>query len=260
MLRIIQITDLHWYAEPHRLMRGADVDANVTAVLSHIRQHHGLPEALLVTGDLVHDETAAYERLQGVLQDFGVPAYCLPGNHDEPHTMHAQLRTGPLQWCREILLGGWQILMLNSYVPDSAGGHLADTELEVLEQHLAVDPTRPALVAVHHHPIPAGIDWMDALMLDNAEALFAVLDRYPQVRGLIWGHAHQAMTGQRGAIKLLGTPATSFQFQADPETADLELTWPGYRWLHLSQDGQLHSGVEWVPPLSAAQAVAPVQD
>lgn len=246
MPRIVQITDLHLRSEPHTVLRGTDVDAGLTAVLAHIREHHWPPDAMLATGDLVHEDDAAYERLRDILGTLGPPVYCLPGNHDKVEAMRRTLRDGPVRWEREILLDGWQLLMLDSTVPESDSGLLTDDELDFLDLRLAAFPDQPALVCVHHHPIPVGSDWLDATMIANAQDLFAVLDRHPRVRGLVWGHVHQLIESRRGGMQLLGTPATCCQFLAAGADHDPDPSRPGYRWLELDTDGTLRSGIERV--------------
>lgn len=244
MPRLVQITDLHLRTEPHSQLRGVDVDVGLQAVLTHVRRHHWPVDALLATGDLVHEDAAAYGRLRGILEALERPVYCLPGNHDHPEAMRAALNHGRVSWQREVLLDGWQLLMLDSTVPGNDGGHLADAELDFLDRRLAAHPEQPTLVCVHHHPIPVGSDWLDATMIANADALFAVLDRHPRVRGLVWGHIHQGVASHRGEMQLLATPSTCKQFVAEDD--DPELSLPGYRWLELGADGSLHSGIERV--------------
>ena len=80
----------------------------------------------------------------------------------------------------------------------------------------------------------------------NGEALFALLERYPQARAVIFGHIHGEFVGQRGAIQLFATPATSVQFKPntpDPQVDDVP---PGYRWFELYADGTLKTGVQRV--------------
>ncbi len=248
MLRLLQISDLHLKTEPHASLRGVDVDAGLAEVLTHARRHHWPVDAMLATGDLVHEEAAAYPRLRAMLAPLGVPVHCLPGNHDTAEFATA-LADGPVRRERRVLTGGWQIVLLDSTIPGKDGGHLASSELAFLDQVLEEQLNRPALVCVHHHPVPSGTDWLDGTMIDNPDQLFAVLDRHPQVRGLTWGHIHQAYEHRRRGVALLSAPATCAQFVADVPLPNIEARRaPGYRWLHLHPDGRLVSGVEWVEP------------
>jgi Icc protein len=36
-------------------------------------------------------------------------------------------------------------------------------------------------------------EWDDALSLENPQDLFAVLDKYPKVQAVLFGHAHESV-------------------------------------------------------------------
>ncbi|MEJ1715050.1 hypothetical protein SMA37_25910, partial [Escherichia coli] len=76
-------------------------------------------------------------------------------------------------------VGAWRIVLLDSAVPGAVLGHFADEQLQLLERALAEAPERHCLICFHHHPVPIGCAWMDPIGLANAEALFAVTDRFP---------------------------------------------------------------------------------
>ncbi len=243
-LHVIQITDIHLKKQPGSRIWGVDVDACLQAVLDKIRSDHPHIDFVLVTGDLVGDEPDAYERLDQLLASLNVPVYCLPGNHDFPAAMSQILCTGWVQRVRYVAVGGWQCVLLDSSFPNEPGGHLARCELDLLDTVLATNTDLHTLVCLHHNPVPTCTPWMDTIMLRNGDALFAVLDRYPQVRAVVWGHIHSEYASRRGALQLLGTPATCVQFKPhapEPQVDDLA---PGYRWLTLCPDGRLQTGVE----------------
>lgn len=246
-LRVIQISDLHLKTEPSRLW-GADVDAGLNAVLAHIRERHPQPDCILASGDLVGDEPDAYLRLRPLLESLGVPVYCLPGNHDFPGVMGRALRGGTVRMERHAIVGCWQLVLLDSSFPGTPNGHLASRELALLDTALAMHPELHTLVCLHHNPLPVGTVWLDTMTVINGEALFAVLDRYPQVRAVTWGHIHGEFAARRGDVQLLAAPAVSVQFKPgapEPQVDDLP---PGYRWFELYPDGALESGVERVEP------------
>ncbi|HAO32148.1 MAG TPA: metallophosphoesterase [Candidatus Competibacter sp.] len=245
-LRAVQITDLHLKTEPGSRLWGADIDAGLNAVLAHIRNRKPAPDFVLATGDLVGDEPQAYPRLREFLETLDAPVYCLPGNHDFPGPMGQVLRGGRVRRQRYLSAGNWQIALLDSSFPNSPAGHLASGELALLDTVLATGPDLHTLVYLHHNPLPVGTGWLDTMTVVNGEALFALLERYPQARAVIFGHIHGEFVGQRGAIQLFATPATSVQFKPntpDPQVDDVP---PGYRWFELYADGTLKTGVQRV--------------
>jgi Icc protein len=247
-LRIVQITDLHLKTQPNSRLWGADVDAGLRAVLAHLREREPAPDFVLATGDLVGDEPEAYSRLIELLEPLNLPVYCLPGNHDFPAIMSRTLRRGAVRWKRHFVAGHWQFVLLDSSFPGTPDGHLASGELALLDTVLATDPERHALVCLHHNPLPVGTAWLDTMTVGNGAALFAVLDRYPQVRAVVWGHIHGEFASWRGNAQLLASPATSVQFKPDAPEPRVDPLPPGYRWFELYPDGALATGVERVAP------------
>ena len=245
-LRIVQITDLHLKASPGSRLWGADVDAGLNAVLAHIQARDPAPDFVLATGDLVGDEPDAYNRLVAMLEPLALPVYCLPGNHDFPAIMSRTLRSSMVQWQRYFVAGDWQFVLLDSSFPGTPDGHLASVELALLDTVLATDSERHTLVCLHHNPLPIGAAWLDTMTVSNGAALFAVLDRYPQVRAVVWGHIHAEFVARRGSMRLLATPATSVQFKPDAPEPQVDSLPPGYRWFELYPDGTLKTGVERV--------------
>ena len=253
-IRIVQFTDLHLYGAPQQHLRGAATLASFAAVLADARARVAPWSALLLTGDLVHDEPAGYAHLQRLLGASTAPIYCLPGNHDEVEPMRVALGHAPFQFCGHARLEHWLLVMLDSCLPGAASGRLAPSELERLEATLSAHADRHALICVHHHPVPVASRWIDEVPLENAAAMFAVLDRHPRVRAVLWGHVHQVYDSERDGVRLLGSPATSVQFKPRQESFAIEDLPPGYRWLDLHADGRLDTGIVRVNP---AEAVSP---
>ncbi len=248
-LRVIQITDLHLKNTPGSRLWGADVDASLNAVLAHIQERQPAADFVLATGDLVGDEPSAYRRLLQTLEPLGLPVYCLPGNHDFPAILSRTL-CGRVRWERYFVAGPWQFVLLDSSFPGTPDGHLASGELALLDTVLATDPARHTLVCLHHNPLPVGTGWLDTMTVSNGAALFAVLDRYPNVRAVIWGHIHGEFAARRGRMQLLAAPATSVQFKPDAREPQVDNLPPGYRWFELYPDGTLNTGVERVELLT----------
>ncbi|HRX71092.1 MAG: 3',5'-cyclic-AMP phosphodiesterase [Candidatus Competibacteraceae bacterium] len=245
-LRVIQITDLHLKAQPGSRTWGIDVDAGLNTVLAHIQENYPAVDLMLVTGDLVGDEPEAYERVRQRLELLELPVYCLPGNHDFPATMSWMLRNGWVRRKRHVVTDHWQFVLLDSSFPGTPDGHLAYSELALLDTLLVTDTDRHTVVCLHHNPVSSQTPWLDTMMVSNHAALFSVLDRYSQVRAVVWGHIHAEFSARRNGVHLLATPATCVQFKPrvpEPQVDDLP---PGYRWFELYPDGVLRTGVERV--------------
>lgn len=243
-LRIVQLTDTHLYRDPGGRLMGLNTQVSLDAVLARVQAEFWPLDALLLTGDLVHDMSPeGYQRLGGQISALGVPAYGLPGNHDDPGTLRAHLQGPILHTDRYASLGAWSLVLLDSTLPGEDSGVLSQHELQGLDVCLREAPQRATLVCLHHQPVPVGCGFMDEMPLLNADDFFAVLDQHPQVRGVLWGHIHQAFSSERNGVRLLGCPSTCVQFKPGVAHFALDELPPGFRWLELHADGQIETGI-----------------
>jgi len=246
-LRILHITDPHLHAQREARMRGVNTHDTLLATLEQALAEPRRADAILATGDLVQDETrAGYERFRDLTATLGLPVYCLPGNHDAPDLMRDVLAQPPFQFCGVAQHGDWYLLMLNTFASNDDGGRLAPRELEFLEQTLASSRSGHCLIALHHQPVPMGSQWLDGVALRNADEFLTVCDRYAHVRGIVWGHVHQASDRNRQGVRLMSTPSTCSQFKPASDHFALDTRPPGYRWIDLHTDGSIGTTVVWV--------------
>ncbi len=227
-------------------VRGVATAETLARCIAHAKRRHPRPQAVLLTGDLVHDDPRGYAALREQFAGIGAPVHCLPGNHDDPADVAGNMKGPPFVPDFAPRHRNWMFVMLDSTVAGEHGGHLAAGQLARLDAVLADKPGVHALVCLHHHPVPHGSAWLDELMLDNADEFFAVLARHPGVRGLAWGHTHQPFEGSRGRIRLMGTPSTCMQFAQNAMEFEVDDRPPAYRWLELGKDGEIDTGIEWV--------------
>jgi len=243
-LRIVQITDTHLYADPDGQLLGLNTRHSLEKVIDLVLEAQP-PDLVVASGDLTHDGSAqAYQHVRDCFRRIGAPVYCLPGNHDEAATLNACMNNDPFLCVHNTRIGNWQMLFLDSTVAGSEGGHLGKPELDILDAALASYPDLPALVWLHHQPVPTGSQWMDSMAVDNPQAFFDITDRHTQVRAIVWGHVHQLFEQQRNGVQLLSTPSTCIQFQPKSDEFSVELVPPGYRWLELHADGLFTTGVD----------------
>ena len=248
IVRVVQLTDTHLCQAKGGTLLGMDTDQSLQAVIDLVQGERPAVDVLLGTGDL-SDRGAreAYERLQGYFAQIPCDNFWLPGNHDDRSAMETAASTDT-RLCKEIRVSSWQILMLDSQVPGEVGGELGQAELALLEQALqsARDEGLYTLVCLHHQPVTIGCAWLDEQMVADAAAFFDVLDRYPGVRGVLWGHVHQQIDRQRNGIGLMASPSTCVQFAPGSVNFKADTLLPGYRWLDLHGDGRIETAVSRV--------------
>lgn len=247
-VRVIQITDCHLLADEAAKVRGWCNQTALNALLVHVRDTYPAIDAVLLTGDLAQDESpATYRRLTQAIQSLNAPLVCaLPGNHDNPQTMHDNMpgviTTGPVE------LHGWRIHLLNSRIPGSNAGRIGTDALAALEYDLSTNPQAPALISVHHPPIGVGAAWLDAMKLADEQSLMQMMARYPHAHTIVCGHIHQSQDIWHENQRILCTPAVTRQFKPGSHTfAEDTTSVPGYRALRLFPDGRLTTRVHRVP-------------
>ncbi|MGE8322998.1 MAG: 3',5'-cyclic-AMP phosphodiesterase [Pseudomonas sp.] len=243
-VHVLQLTDAHLFAAPTGTMLGLNTRDSLRHVVEQALREQPHTDLLLCTGDLSQDASvASYQAFRDLTAPFGVATRWLPGNHDESRIM-AQVAPELVQAVTDI--GAWRIVMLDTAVQGATHGLLADDQLALLDAALRGAGERHCLVCLHHQPVDIGCAWIAPIGLRNAQALFDIVEGYPQVRALLWGHVHQEWDEVRAGRRLLATPSTCIQFAAGSEDFAVSEEQPGYRWLRLHADGRLETGVERV--------------
>jgi Icc protein len=241
---ILHVTDTHILSTPDTTLLGVNTAYYFREVIRHAfnRCHFDL---ILHTGDLAQDPcTASYEYIRDILGAYNTPCVCLPGNHDDYGIMQQVFSTADIHCRKQVLLGNWQLICLNSQIPGATGGYLSNEELLFLEQCLVDKSSHYALIAVHHHCLETQSTWMDSMIIENREQLFAIISQYLQVKAIAYGHIHQRVDTTVASVQILGTPATCFQFKPLSEKFAVDETaTPGYRIIRLYTDGQIKSEV-----------------
>ncbi|MGB5104204.1 MAG: metallophosphoesterase [Steroidobacteraceae bacterium] len=247
-VRLLQVTDPHLSGDPEREIYDVRTAESLRRVLAEALGGGATPpDAILVTGDIGDDESEqAYRNFRGMLQGFGVPVLCLPGNHDAPRLMAQLLEGGGFQYCGRAGFGDWGIILLDTHLPYDPSGYLAAPELARLDADLHAFADSHVLVCLHHPPVPVGSAWLDGLGLRNHREFRAVIDRHPQVRAVLAGHVHQAFDQQHGRVRFLTTPSTCAQFTPQTVNCVMDMRPPGYRWLSLLPDGGIDTEVMWL--------------
>ncbi|HEY8157677.1 MAG TPA: 3',5'-cyclic-AMP phosphodiesterase [Methylobacter sp.] len=255
-LSILQLSDLHILAAPEDKLLGINTEHYFHACLEQAfaEKHHF--DLILLTGDLAQDPClASYRRILSSLEAYETPCICLPGNHDDYELMQQILNTEKISCRKQIFLGNWQLISLNSQIVGEPGGRLSNEELDFLENCLIENPERYTLIAVHHHFLETKSPWMDTMIIENRQQLLAIIDKHPQVKVAVNGHIHQVMDVKTAALRVLGAPSTCFQFMLEANEFSVSDTAPGYRLIKLYADGGVESEVMRLPePLTELQA------
>jgi len=197
---LAQISDLHFLPKGTLAFGRVDTAGCLERAIDHLNALTPAAAAVLITGDLTNDGDApVWAELMRRLGRLRAPVLlAVPGNHDDRELMRAALAPlgylpadGPLRFAVE--LGPLHLIGLDSLIPGQPGGRLGPDQLAWLDEQLGRAPERPTLVALHHPPFRTGIDHMDAMMLEDGQALAAVVGRHSQVLRVLCGHVHRSI-------------------------------------------------------------------
>ena len=248
VVRLVQVTDTHLRESAGGTLLGMDTDFSLEQVVELVLRERPVIDLALGTGDISdHGSTRAYERAVHYFARMSATTGWLVGNHDDHAAMASVLgNNGVLT--RVVRAGSWQIILLNSQIPGEVGGELGVDELAWLQTCLekGVNAGWHSLVCLHHQPMPMGSGWIDQQQLVDSGDFFALIDNYPQVRGVLWGHVHQQLDVDRKGVLLMATPSSCIQFAAHEDEFRVDDQSPGYRWLDLHADGRIETAVSRV--------------
>jgi Icc protein len=259
-LQLVQITDTHLFGDPAGRLRGVATLPALRATLELARSDIARADAVLLTGDLVQDDAGGYAHVRDCFAPLGRPVLTIAGNHDLKQPLRAALGAAPFEIDGHHDRGAWRIVMLDSSIEGRAAGEITASELARLEQALAGAAGRHVLICLHHHPVALGSRWLDQVALQNAQAFFDVVDRHACVRGIAFGHVHQAHDSLRGQVRILGTPSTCAQFVPGADRFQVDPRPPAYRQLVLRANGNIGTRLNWLASYAAASATATSQN
>ncbi len=246
-VRLAQITDCHIFATAEDRLWGLDTRQSFAAVSAAACKRQDRLDLLLATGDLSQDgSTASYAYLAQAFDSMGVPTFWLPGNHDDSDAMQEHFVGKSIHASKHVLVGDWQIVLLDSTIKGEVYGRVPTAQMDFLERALKSYPDRHALVCLHHQALDCGSEWLDLKGLKDNDQLRAQLVQYDNLRAVLWGHVHQESHRISDGVEWMSTPSSCVQFKPGSKDFALGSEAPGYRHLNLHADGRIESAVHRV--------------
>jgi len=244
VVRLVQVTDSHIFAEPEGCLLGLNTRESFEAVCARVGREEWRPDALLATGDLAQDASPeAYKYLGDYFNKMNIPSFWIAGNHDNPEAMEMYLSNARVSSAKHLLMGHWQVILLDSSVPGKVHGELDDSQLEFLEKSLKRYKDKHSLVVLHHQPIDIDCPWLDNIGLKNNRAFHKIIQKHNNVKGVLWGHIHQEFSKIEKGIHWIASPSSCVQFTPNSKDFAADKKAPGYRYLNLYSDGRIESVV-----------------
>ena len=221
--------------------------ATLQRVLDHYNAGDWRAQRVLVTGDLIQDDSAeAYERFRDLMLPLNLRVHCVPGNHDIRDLMRPVCGRPPFSYCAWEEIGDWLIIGIDSCVTDDAGGRVTTDELERLAEIAVSRPAKHIMVCLHHPPVPMGSKWLDTVGLKNGDEVLERLRMLERVRITAFGHVHQDYDEDYEGIRIIATPSTCRQFAQGSDEFAVDDNPPAYRRIELNADGSVDTELIWV--------------
>ena len=245
---MLHLTDPHLFADAEGSFRGRVTHASLSAVLADYVNGDWQADVVIVTGDLIQDDTGdAYAHFCDLLLPLGLPVYCVPGNHDVREKMRAALSAPPFFYCESFTGNDWLLAGIDSCAAGRAGGLVIEDELVRLETLASESSAQHVMVCLHHPPVAMGSTWLDTVGLDKGEEFLQRIAALHKVRLAVFGHVHQSYDSLHDNIRVVGTPSTCRQFEPGSDIFAVDNRPPAYRRFSLYSDGHADCELVWVP-------------
>ncbi len=220
MTFLLQITDTHILPPGEVLYGEVDTALHLRETVREINRMLPLPDVVMITGDLVEQaDKASYEHFIELIKPLKMPAYVLPGNHDNPSLMsevfaatsHFPASGGTFQYAIEGF--PFRVLALNSRAKGTELPQFGERRLAWLAQQLG-QSEKPVLIALHHPPMTTGIELIDMGGTEWYQGLNSVLAEHDHVKLVICGHCHTDLFGRIGTVPVYMAASTAHQLVA----------------------------------------------
>ncbi len=242
---IIQISDTHLFGDKSRRINGFNSYSNLNKILSHIKTTFEKADCLMVTGDLSQDGTfESYQHIANLLNKIGIKYYLMPGNHDDVESIN---KVFDFKWIIDnvdysIELGDYLLCCIDSTLYQRDEGAFSEEQLIRFENRLKKNKDKHTIVFMHHHPLKSISPWMDGMMLINYEKFNSVIEKYPQIQAVLYGHIHQVFESNINGTFYGSVPSTAYQIHPKTEVFTMDTVSGGYRVIEL-ENGKFNSKI-----------------
>lgn len=226
-LRILHLSDTHFSGDGGRHYGVVDTAEHLRRALAHVG--HLLFDLVVVSGDVSEDGTeesyrSVRQQLEPWAQARGARVIFAMGNHDRRDSFRTVLGGGQPDAGEQELPGvdldrpvasvveqdGWRVIVLDSSIPGVGYGDLEAEQKQFLRETLAARAEHGTVVVVHHPPVRAQTDLLQALALDEQDGQELVeIVRGTDVRVILAGHYHLPVTEYVSGVPVTVAPGVT---------------------------------------------------
>ena len=228
----IQISDSH--IDDEKIVWGADSKKNLSSIVKSITSRNY--DALIISGDLTHNgSSSSYAIFKEIIEPISANLAIVAGNHDNKSNLSSAFSQNYLT---KLTIADWEIISIDSVQDNKTSGFLRKDELKLLTEKILSSTKKFIVLCLHHPPISMESNWDDQKSLENPDDFFNTIDKFSNIKAVIWGHAHQGSEFNRNDVKLFSCPSTTLQFNG-PEMI-------GYNHFNLSDEGEINCETVWL--------------
>ncbi|MEZ6126310.1 MAG: metallophosphoesterase [Planctomycetaceae bacterium] len=249
VVRILQLTDLHVFAEPGTCLKGIPTRESLQEVVRWIREHEGRFDHVIITGDHTHDERPeSYQAVRDILSPWLDQLWQVPGNHDDREVLRSVFtavnhgQDSPTQSRPDAFIqfrfqtGNWLCIGLDTHLPGEVSGLIREEQVTQLKSDLQNSPATRVALFFHHPPVDVNSVWMDLIGLAGRELLQNVVQEDPRIRLICCGHVHHELETTLHQTLVVTTPSTGIQFDPQGTHPTFAAAAPGYRIIEFRGD------------------------
>lgn len=230
LLNFVHLTDSHLGNNYSDQYKGLKTFESLRSVCLLIQASHTDLDFILVTGDISQTGTKeSYALFQSILAEFKIPVYCLPGNHDDANLIQSLYPDSPVEHVSFIQLKRTILILINTAVLNEEFGFVKPEHLSEISNYLDQNPSKSAIVAMHHPVISTNTPWMDKITVQNAELVYKYFQQQENIKLVLNGHAHMDIKTKTSGTTFISTPSTCYQFKPGAETTEYDTLSPAYR-------------------------------
>ena len=241
-MKIVHITDIHMPFAKEEYLYGVNPYQNLTRIVNDISVQKDI-DCILITGDIAHKgEYESYLSVDELFRNINAPVYWLQGNHDYSEVMLQVANQVKIKSDKSFIINKTKFVLLQTVMKDEddlsknkARGYLFDYEMKFLERELREDNYEQCVVALHHSPILTN-SWIDKRILDNRKEFISVLEQFPKIKLVLYGHQHFAQKSAQNGITYISAPPVAYHFNPNGEKFSLLDNKSGYAIVEMNND------------------------
>lgn len=245
MMKIIHVTDIHMLANNESEIYGINPYSLLKSLIENIRMIKDI-DCVIITGDIANrGEYGAYILVDKLFNGLNNPVYWLQGNHDLSEVMLQVANKVSIKADKSFIIKNTKFILLQSVMRDEgdlssnkARGYLFDYEMSFIKRELEENNFQNCVVALHHPPILSNT-WTDRRILDNRSEFINLLEQYPKVKLVLYGHQHIAQHRFINGINYVSSPPTSFHYDPNGEKFAILNNRQGFGIINIDDNGEI---------------------